>query len=63
METILICVFGYIAFGAACFCHPPSPARPNDFNWRNQIDVFRVTLPEVLCWPVALWRFALADRR
>ena len=63
METVFICVLAYIAFGATLFCHPPAPARPNDFDWRNQIGVFRATLPEVLCWPLALWRFAFAGRR
>ena len=47
----------YLAVGAAFFAHPPNPARPDDFDWRNQIDIFRATLPEVLAWPVALWRF------
>jgi hypothetical protein len=47
----------YVAIGAAFFAHPASPATPDDFHWRNQIDVFRVTLPAVLAWPVTLWRF------
>ncbi len=47
----------YLAIGAALFAHPASPALPDDFDWRNQINVFRATLPDVLLWPVALWRF------
>jgi hypothetical protein len=56
MEIILTAAIVYVAIGAACFAHPASPALPNDFHWRNQIGVFRTTLPEVLAWPVALWR-------
>ena len=32
---------------------------PDDFNWRRQAGVFRASLPEVLAWPVALWRVCL----
>lgn len=60
MEFILTAVLVYIAIGAACFAHPASPALPDDFHWRNQIGVFRATLPEVLAWPLALWRFGAA---
>ncbi len=56
MQTLLICVLGYVAIGAAFFAHPARPA-PDDFDWYGQIDVFRATLPEVLGWPLALWRF------
>jgi len=63
METVFAFVLMYLAIGAACFSHPRSPAQPNDFHWRSQVSVFRGTLPEVLCWPLALWRFALAGRR
>ena len=52
--TVALC---YLAVGAAFFAHPASPALPDDFHWRNQIGVFRATLPEVLAWPVSLWRF------
>jgi hypothetical protein len=45
------------------FSHPPAPAQPDDFHWKNQIGVFRASLPEVLVWPIALYRFALAQRR
>ena len=57
MEFLVTLVIVYIAIGAAFFAHPASPALPDDFHWRNQIGVFRATLPEVLMWPVALWRF------
>jgi hypothetical protein len=57
MEIVVTVVLVYVAIGAACFSHPASPARSDDFDWRNQIDVFRATLPDVLAWPVALWRF------
>ena len=56
MEILLTGVLVYIAIGVACFAHPASPALPDDFNWRSQIGVFRATLPEVMGWPVALWR-------
>ena len=58
MEFVLTAVLVYVAIGAACFAHPASPTLPDDFHWRNQIGVFRATLPEVLAWPLALWRFS-----
>ncbi len=57
MEVFVTLALGYLAVGAAFFAHPASPAVPNDFHWRNQIAVFRDSLPDVLGWPVALWRF------
>jgi hypothetical protein len=57
METLVTAALVYLAIGAAFFAHPASPARSDDFDWRNQIEVFRATLPDVLGWPVALWRF------
>jgi hypothetical protein len=57
MEILVTSAIAYVAMGAAFFAHPASPARPGDFHWRNQIDVFRATFPDVLMWPVALWRF------
>jgi hypothetical protein len=63
METLFIFAIGYVALGAALFSHPPAPAQPDDFHWKNQIAVFRASLPIVLIWPVALYRFALAQRR
>jgi hypothetical protein len=57
MEVLFTSALLYIAIGAAFFAHPASPAVPNDFHWRSQVYVFRTTLPEVLAWPVTLWRF------
>jgi hypothetical protein len=59
MEYLVAFALLYVAIGAALFAHPASPAVPDDFHWRNQIDVFRITLPEVVAWPVALYRFGL----
>ena len=63
METLFLFALGYLALGAALFSHPPAPAQPDDFHWKNQIGVFLGSLPEVLVWPLALYRFALAQRR
>ncbi len=60
MEILITCLLVYVAIGAACFAHPASPAVADDFHWRNQIDVFRVTMPDVFAWPLALWRFGRA---
>jgi hypothetical protein len=57
METLGTLVLCYLAVGAAFFAHPAAPAMPGDFHWRGQIGVFRASLPDVLGWPVALWRF------
>ena len=57
MEILITSALVYFAIGAAFFAHPPGAALPDDFHWRSQIDVFRATLPEVLLWPVTLWRF------
>jgi hypothetical protein len=59
MEILITLVLLYVAIGAACFAHPASPATPDDFHWRHQIEIFRITIPEVLAWPLALWRFGL----
>ena len=59
MEILITSIFAYLAIGAVCFAHPPSPAMPDDFHWRRQIEVFRATLPDVLAWPLALWRSRL----
>ena len=63
MDIFITTALVYLAIGAAFFAHPASPANPNDFHWRTQIDVFRTSLPEVLAWPLSLWRFgrSLAD--
>jgi hypothetical protein len=57
METLVTAVLCYLAIGAAFFAHPASPATADDFNWRRQVGVFRASLPEVLAWPLTLWRF------
>ncbi len=57
MEVLATAALVYVAIGAAFFAHPASPALPDDFDWRNQVNVFRATLADVLGWPVALWRF------
>ena len=57
MEFLVTSVIVYVAIGAAFFAHPASPAMPDDFHWRSQIGVFRATLPDVLGWPLVLWRF------
>jgi hypothetical protein len=58
MEILATAALCYLAIGAAFFAHPASPAAPDDFHWRRQIGVFRASLPEVLGWPLTLWRFA-----
>lgn len=55
MNTLVFLALAYLAVGAVLFAHPPAPANPHDFHWRNQLGVFRKTLPLVLCWPLALW--------
>jgi hypothetical protein len=57
MDILFTLILFYLAIGAAFFAHPASPATPDDFHWRTQAGVFRATLPEVLAWPVTLWRF------
>jgi len=57
MEILATAALVYVAIGAAFFAHPASLALPDDFYWRNQFNVFRATLADVLGWQVALWRF------
>jgi hypothetical protein len=40
----------------------PGQATPDDFHWRNQVDVFRDSVPEVLTWPLVLWRLCRQAR-
>ena len=63
METLFICILAYFAVGAALFAHPAAPACPNDFHWKSQVGVFFASLPEVLAWPLALYRVATAGGR
>src|SRR5439155_25218668 len=58
MEILVTSALLYIAIGAAFFAHPASPATPDDFHWRSQVGVVRAPLPDVLAWPLTLWRFA-----
>ena len=60
MDILFTCMLCYLAIGAAFFAHPASPATPNDFHWRSQVGVFSASLPDVLLWPVTLWRFGRA---
>ncbi len=57
MGTLLSFFLIYLAIGAVLFAHPSGPVGPSDFHWRNQIAVFRDSLPDVLGWPLALWRW------
>ena len=61
METVATLILFYLAVGAALFAHPSFPGVPNDFDWRMQRAIFRVTFIEVLAWPLALFRLC-ADR-
>jgi hypothetical protein len=56
METLVEFALIYVAIGAIFFALIPGQALPVDFHWRNQAESFRASLPEVLAWPVALWR-------
>jgi hypothetical protein len=56
LETVVEFVLIYLAVGAVLFALIPGQAMPWDFHWRNQADAFRDSLPEVLAWPVVLWR-------
>lgn len=62
METLAQLVLIYLAIGAVLFALIPGRALPADFHWRNQADVFRNSLPEVLAWPLVLWRFCRDGR-
>lgn len=56
MEILAQLALVYIAIGAVLFALIPGEAIPTDFHWRNQATAFRDSLPEVLAWPLALWR-------
>jgi hypothetical protein len=56
MESLVNFVLTYLAIGAVLFALIPGQALPADFQWRNQVAVFRDSLPNVLTWPLALWR-------
>lgn len=56
MEGLVEFALIYLAIGALLFAVFPGKALPTDFHWRNQLEAFRNSLPEVLTWPLALWR-------
>jgi hypothetical protein len=56
LETVVEFILVYLAVGAVLFALIPGEAMPRDFHWRNQADAFRDSLPEVLGWPLVLWR-------
>jgi hypothetical protein len=62
LETFVEVALVYLAIGAVLFALIPGQAMPSDFHWRNQVGVFRDSLPEVLGWPLALWRLCRQGR-
>ena len=62
LETFVELALVYLAVGAVLFALIPGQAMPSDFHWRNQMAVFRDSLPEVLGWPLALWRLCRQGR-
>jgi hypothetical protein len=62
LETIFELALVYLAIGAVLFALIPGQATPDDFHWRNQVGVFRDSVPEVLIWPLMLWRLCRQGR-
>jgi hypothetical protein len=62
LETVVELALVYLAVGAVLFALIPGQAMPCDFHWRNQANAFRASLPEVLGWPLALWRLCRHGR-
>jgi hypothetical protein len=62
LETVVELALIYLAAGAVLFALIPGQATPCDFHWRNQAGVFRDSVPEVLTWPLVLWRLCRAGR-
>jgi hypothetical protein len=57
MEHVVIFAMMYVAVGAGLFAQPaPGTAEPEDCSTRRQVTIFRETLPDVLAWPVVLFR-------
>jgi hypothetical protein len=56
MENLAEFALIYLAIGAVLFALIPGQASPVDFHWRNQANAFRDSLPQVLAWPLGLWR-------
>jgi hypothetical protein len=57
METVVELGLIYVAIGAILFALLPGQAAPIDFHWRNQATAFLDSVPDVMAWPLALWRF------
>ncbi|MGC2198733.1 MAG: hypothetical protein WA633_01075, partial [Stellaceae bacterium] len=62
METLVEFALIYVAIRAIFFALIPGQALSLNFHWRNQAESFRDSLPEVLAWPVALWRLCPGQR-
>jgi hypothetical protein len=62
LETLVELALIYLAVGAVLFALIPGQAMPDDFHWRNQADVFRDSVPEVLTWPLGLWHLCRQGR-
>ena len=62
METFVELALIYLAVGAVLFALIPGQAMPDDFHWRNQADFFRDSVPDVLTWPLVLWRLSRQGR-
>jgi hypothetical protein len=62
MEILIQFALVYLAIGAVLFALIPGQAMPVDFHWRNQADAFRDSFPEVLAWPLVLWRICRKER-
>jgi len=62
LETVVELALVYIAVGAVLFASIPGQAMPCDFHWRNQVNAFCDSVPEVLAWPLMLWRICRGRR-
>jgi hypothetical protein len=57
MADLVTLAMIYVAVGVGLFAQPwPGTARPDDFTWQRQGEIFFETLPHVLGWPMMLWR-------
>ena len=63
MQSLVEFVLVYLAIGTVLFALIPGQALPADFHWRNQAAAFRDSLPDVLTWPLALWRVCRSGGR
>jgi hypothetical protein len=63
MQSLVEFALIYLAVGAVLFALIPGQALPADFHWRNQAAAFRDSLPDVLGWPLALWRVCRSGGR